>query len=507
MMDGGLNNHDTEPKIKKSKKKIFLIFFALVLALVVSYAFFIFWRFHSISGKISIENESSIPLLQSFQNMIASTFSSKHKFLEGEKEGRINILLLGIAGKNYPGKNLTDTIMIMSIDTNRKKIALLSIPRDLYVKVSGQDYSSKINQIYQAGIQNDEGVSLIEDTVEEITGLNIQYYLIADFDGFKKVIDDIGGINVTVEKDIYDTRYPGPNYSYEVFEISKGSHQLDGETALKYARERHNDSEGDFGRAKRQQQVIQAVKNKVFSIETLLNPITLHKLLSTLEDHVRTNIDFEEIDSFIALSREVDTQNINTAVVDAWKKDSLLKVSHIQSGEIAAFILIPRVGNWSEIQELAGSIFDLDVIEKRREQISREEASVAIVNESGDNKLAGTLKTVLQDKLGIKRADIVTLKQQRLRDDTVIIDKTSGQKVYTLDELIKILPAKLVGQNDVIIDRSDITALGDYDVIAYLGNDIVSLYLFEEVSPEEYNQAQEESDEFQMIPIQPEMRR
>ncbi len=484
--------YENSGKIKRGK--VWLSVLAVLIFGAFSYGAYFTWKIHNASRKMNAENKNGGSYASSVETIISTVVSPKYKPLEGEESGRINILLLGAAGENWPGKNLTDTIMIASIDTENKKVALLSLPRDLYVEIPGTDYSTKINQIYQYGLKNDEGVELIKKAAENATGIDIQYFLVVDFEGFKKVIDDIGGINVTVERDIYDPRYPGPNYSYEIFELKKGFHHLDGATALKYARMRHNDPEGDFGRAKRQQQVIQAVKNRAFSVQTILNPIALNNLLNTLGDHIKTNLALSEIESFIMLSKEVDTQNITNVVVDAWKKESLLKVSHIYTDRGAAFILVPRVGNWSEVQDLAQNIFDLDVIRKRQAEIEKEGARVAVINQSEDKNLGNKIRELLREKLLIKNADILYYQVKPFRGDTIIIDKAGKQKIYTLDELLKKLPARLGNSNDDIMDLKE-----NYDMVVILGNDLIARYSYEEASMEEYSKAEEGEEEFQII--------
>lgn len=471
------------------RKKTFFWIFIILIAAVITCGFYFGWKIHTVSKKINIENQNSSSFLSDVRSVVSSVITSRHKKLQGEEEGRINILLLGAAGENWPGKNLTDTIMIMSIDTRQKKVAMLSLPRDLYVDIAGTNYSTKINQIYQQGLKNNEGVEPIKKTVEDITGLEIQYFLVVDFEGFKKVIDDIGGVNIMVERDIYDPRYPGPNYSYETFEIKKGLQHMNGDIALKYTRERHNDPEGDFGRAKRQQQVIQAAKNRVFSLQTFLNPVALNNLLNTLGDHVKTSIALSEIESFIALSKEVDTQNITNVVVDAWKKDSLLKGSHLSTSNGWASILVPRVGNWSEVADLAQNIFDLDALKKRQAEIEKEEASVAIINQSEDKNLGSKINELLKNKLGFKNVSVVYYQAKPSTEKTEIIDNTERQKIYTLDELIKKLPAGLGEASSDIINLKD-----KYDIVVVLGNDLVKKYSFEEVSQEEFNKIQEEQE-------------
>ncbi len=360
---------------KKSKKQIikrwlkrffYFLFFVMTASLLMVGLFLI--RFSHSSKKIIINNSS-----QSFSESRSFLATTKLAFnlikikqknfqdidLRGKNRGQINILLLGIAGKGKAGTNLTDTIMIMSINLKKQKIALLSLPRDFYYNNQKYQKGAKINSLYQIGINEEKGVKYIKEAVEDVTYLPIDYYFILDFAGFEKAIDEIGGIDVYAERDYYDTRYPGPNYSYETFSLEKGWHHLDGATALKYARERHSDPEGDFGRAKRQQQVIQAVKNKFFSQKHWLNVFTLNKILGTLENNLKTNISLDEIDDFVFLAYHLDTQNIINKVIDAWKPDSLLRVDHIEMGGVRAFVLVPKKGyqDYSEIRKLAKDLF------------------------------------------------------------------------------------------------------------------------------------------------------
>ena len=391
-----------DPKKENLSKKIFWQIASIIAVfLILIWGGFFLFKIGSFGKKISVQNENN-SVIENVGSLISSIVPGNKKELRGENEGRINILLLGKAGKGKPGENLTDTIMIMSLNTKDKKISLLSLPRDFYANIPKTSYYTKINSIYQYGINSKEDVKPMKETVEEIIGIPIHYFVILNFDGFRKVIDDIGGINVSVERDIYDPRYPGANYSYETFEIKKGTHLMNGETALKYVRERHDDPEGDFGRAKRQQQVMQSTKNKIFSIKTFLNPITLNNMLNDLGDNIKTDIGLSEIESFVDLGKKSDTENITNVVIDAWSKDSILKVSHVFAGGVEAFVLVPRVGNYSEIHELSQSIFDLDAIRRRKSEIEKENASITIVNLSGNPSLELKVRELLTNKIGIK---------------------------------------------------------------------------------------------------------
>lgn len=500
----------TEKNEKEIKKVLWvkrLIKFVIVFFLVfmVSCGIYFFWKTYATSRKINSQDSSKQTNFVKYTRAFVAPVipDKKQDPLRGEKEGRINILFLGAAGEHKPGGNLTDTVMVMSIDTKNKKVALLSLPRDLYVQIPASSSSSadrpaggpesqsftKINSLYTIGIKQKQGAGLIKESVEKITGLDINYYVAVDFDGFEKVIDNIGGINVISTFDINDTRYPGSNYSYETFTLSKGIHLLDGKTALKYVRERHSDPEGDFGRAKRQQQVIQAVKNKMFSVKTLLDVVTLNDILTTLGDKIRTDISFEEIDRFITISKEVDMQNITNVVVDAWKKDSLLKVSHVPTANAMMFILVPRVGNYSEIQDLAQNIFDQTEIKKRQESIATENARIEIINQSGDNQLAYKIQKLLEDKLNMQNVRITQKYDSPTQSKTTVNDNANGTKLFTLDELVKKLPASLRQADASAISESENS---DYDITVTLGEDLISVYKYEEDTLEDYNKAQDE---------------
>lgn len=478
---------------KKRFLKYSLAIMAAFLLTVISYTAFVFVRIHLASNKISGGSSS---LAENIRSTALSIMPSQRKELSGEKNGRINILLLGAAGEKKPGANLTDTIMIASIDTQSKKIALLSLPRDTYVKIPESDSYTKLNGLYQYGLKNGIGIDAVRKSVEEIAGLPIQYYLVVDFDGFVKFIDALGGINVNVERDIYDTRYPGPNYSYQTFELKKGFHELDGETALKYVRERHTDPEGDFGRAKRQQQVMQSVKNKVFSIKTFLNPLKLNELLAELEKNIKTNLALDDIESFLILSKELDTQNISTKVVDAWKKDSLLKVSHVFYGETRAFVLVPRAGNYSQIQDLAENIFDIGKIEKRKSEIAKENAKILIINASSDKEIPQKIKSLLSGNMGMRDISISSQVPLQKNIATEVFDLTNKTKLFTLDEIITSVPAKLS-------EKSPPDNFKKYDFVLVLGKDLVETYRFEEGDIEQFKNAQDNQEYFEISNQQP----
>jgi len=268
---------------------------------------------------------------------------------------------------------------------------------------------------------------------------------------------------------------------------------MDGETALKYVRERHDDPEGDFGRAKRQQQVMQSAKNKVFSLQTILNPIALNNLLSDLGENIKTDIGMEEMEGFIDLAKKSDTQNITNLVVDAWQSDSILKVSHIFAGGVQAFVLVPRVGNYSEIQDLSLNIFNLDAIRRRKTEIEKENASITIINQSHYKNLDSKVRDILENKMKIKNIKTAYAENSGTLSNSYVYDQTNGQKIFTLDEIIKILNIKLSEKNSAIIEKQE------NDLVLVLGNDLGDIGSFDEDSIEDYKNAEEKQEYFNLI--------
>ncbi len=410
-------------------------------ALILFGVGFVLYQGLALGERMQFSQVSPRSFVTSLQALSRAYLQDESLPLKGAEGGRINILLLGRAGEHYPGKNLTDTVMIMSLDLKDKRVALLSLPRDLYVPIGQSGFYTKLNSVYQYGLSNEEGVEPLRESITTITGLPIHYFFTLDFDGFEKVVDTLGGISVDVPRDMYDTRYPGKNYSYETFEIKRGWQTLDGATALKYVRERHADPEGDFGRAKRQQQVIQAIKNKTLSLGTLFNIVTLHRLVDTLGDSIKTDMPTEDMTRFFELAKSLDTQNINTTVIDAWKKDSLLRVSHVQVGAVSAFILVPRVGNWSEITDVSRNIFDRDALEKRKQAIRAEAPTLTLYAKPIDREVTAKIATLLRDELGFSEVTLVTIPALNTDFEESIMVKESSRsalaKPFSLDELLK----------------------------------------------------------------------
>ena len=186
-------------------------------------------------------------------------------------ERQVNILLLGSDDRGSDGEPpRTDTMILLTLDLDGRAAGMISLTRDLWLPIPGYNRTTKINTAYALGEQSGYpggGAQLTKDTVSSFIGQPVHYYVQADFNGFVRFIDEIGGVTVNVRQTIYDPEYPTPDFGFQTFRLEAGRQHLDGATALKYARTRNMDS--DYGRAARQQQLLRAVVDKVLAADMI----------------------------------------------------------------------------------------------------------------------------------------------------------------------------------------------------------------------------------------------
>ena len=275
--------------------------------------------------------------------------------LRGEEDGRVNILISGVD----EAAKLSDTLMIISLDTNHEEIAdyrvaIISIPRDLYVQIPPFG-GNKINAAYSLGeVPANEvqggGLALIKQTVEDTFDLNVHYQMAVDFQAFEDIVNTVGGVMIDVPKDIYDANYPTPSGDgHQLVQFKAGKQKMDGATALKYARSRQSTS--DFDRSARQQQVILAVKEKVISPEFALDQSKIRSFITALQEHIRIDMSTPEILRAVEIGQAIPDKNINRHVLDN-EDDNLLTATRYRG-----YTLSPRTGNFVEIQDFIKNIF------------------------------------------------------------------------------------------------------------------------------------------------------
>jgi LCP family protein required for cell wall assembly len=245
---------------------------------------------------------------------------------------RINILLLGSDTDqkftNADGSHtyLAQSDIVVTIDPATKSVGMLSIPRDFYIPVPGHGMY-KLDEAYSLGgvavgngAYSPGGVELSRLTIEQDFGIPINYYAWVGLDGFVKVIDTVGGVDVDVTHPITDDSYPddvgnhtNDIYAYKRLYIPPGPQHLDGITALEYVRSRHADLVGDFGRSARQQQVLSALKTK------LNNPDIVGKLPAIANDlngYVKTDMQLTDVFKLMNFARGLDPNKINRVILD-----------------------------------------------------------------------------------------------------------------------------------------------------------------------------------------------
>lgn len=264
---------------------------------------------------------------------------------------RINVLLLGTDERaDEYGPPRTDTMMLVTLDLRQRTAGMISLPRDLWVPIPGYDITTKINTAYVVGERRGYpggGPQLAKDTVSSFIGRPVEYHVRVNFNGFVRVIDMIGGIDIHVASTIHDELYPTEDYGVELFHLDAGPQHLDGQTALKYVRTRHGDS--DYGRAHRQQQVIQAVLDKILSTDMIPTLVSkAPELTATMRDSFGTDIPLPVAISLANYIRQNDLQNVERLVLDN-------RYGQEGYSEDGAWILLP---DRSKVRSALGQFFD-----------------------------------------------------------------------------------------------------------------------------------------------------
>jgi LCP family protein required for cell wall assembly len=376
------------------QKKGFKIAMGILFVLVVIGGVFA-WKADTVLTKISTGG-----LLTSIVHSVPGVKDT----LKGENEGRINVAILGMRGSDLPGGGtLADSIIVVSVLPKENKISMISVPRDLYVTVPGTNDRQKINAVHAYGEENgkSKGLENMKIALGEVLGLPIHYAASINFTGFKQLVDAIGGVDITLEKafdeamqfdeehvcDSFFTiptgnwqnkivkshatnaagvsyvvkrkipKYPlckAPKETLECggnFKLPAGAQTLNGEQALCYVRSRATSS--DFERAKRQQQVIQLVKNKMLSVGTLTDFSKINGMLNSLGDNVRTDMQLWEMQEFYSIYKTIPDAQIYQRVLENSEEGLLY---HPENGE-AGYILLPIGDNYNKIHEMAKNIF------------------------------------------------------------------------------------------------------------------------------------------------------
>jgi LCP family protein required for cell wall assembly len=312
---------------------------------------------------------------------------------------RLNILLLGVDQRPGDVTFNTDTMIVVSIDPVTKNVALFSLPRDTVdvplpvaaQGVFGSVYRGKINSLWTnarnrpdafPGTDRQRGYNALKETLSTLYNLNIQYYVMVNFEGFRQVVDTLGGVTIDVQNPVVDDKYPGDNGTDLRVYIPAGPQHMTGSEALIYARSRHGSN--DFDRAARQQRVIVSIREQT-SPQTVLN--NLSALLTTLKSSFKTDIPPAELPALIQLSSQVNTANIRSYVFSPPRFGTEGYPGGIYSIE-------PNV---ALIRSTVLNAFKIDPkLEALRDAVSAENGTIWVVNGSGQSGQANTLVAFLE---------------------------------------------------------------------------------------------------------------
>ncbi|MBI4235405.1 LCP family protein [Candidatus Peregrinibacteria bacterium] len=311
--------------------------------------------------------------------------------LQQDNYGHTNFLLLGTGGKFHEGGNLTDSIIVASLDNENKLLTMLSIPRDLYVE-NTEIVDSRINEIYfnaktKLG-SSAQGLEYMKKKVEEIVGIPIHYWIKINFQGFKDLVDALGGIDIEVKEAIYDPFYPKDGtFLYEPFSISPGLHHMDGEVALKYARSRKTTS--DFDRAERQQQILYAIKDQALKTDTIFSKDKIKNILTALKENIETNIKVQEILTLGSFAKDFSpNQLVHRLIHDDPTKCGGFVYTPMREAYNGMFVLIPA-GGFKFLHLYADLNFNTPKIIPASDKIH-------ILNGTGSAGTAGEAKQIFQ---------------------------------------------------------------------------------------------------------------
>lgn len=438
---------------KKKRKKIIML---AIIALVLLGLGFLVYKGYIFSHDFGFRFKPEDLLIR------------EEKSLKKDPTGKYtNVLLVGLDTRENSGLLNTDTIIVASYNYETNNITMISIPRDFHVE-TGENipWYVRINSIYNAAEQQEEGAGIValQDTVERVIGKEIQYYAMVDFKAFVEIVDTLGGIDVNVENSFTDYLYPlGDGYQTVSFEA--GPQTMDGETALIYSRSRHslqNNEGSDFARAKRQQKVIIALKDKLLSSESLTNPKTILGIMSSIDGNIRVSeFSTNDIEAALDLSKEFNENSGKTYsfVLDTSVGNySLVEKKPMESG---AYAIGPKLGlgDYTDINEFVKLILNTPALYE-------EKAKVLVYDTGAGYQTVLELTEELNEVYpylditfsGTLRAD---------KKEVIVYSHEEDENNSTVRELVKYLGTELTTQPEYIT-----TNLNGEDVTILVGSNI-----------------------------------
>ena len=366
-------------KPKRSWRRITKKGALVVLALFVLSGGWLGWKVYRNTAKV-FGNNNPLHVLSAFKPVP----------LKGQDTGHVNILLAGNSSgeAGHGGENLTDSIMLVSINTKEHTAFMLSIPRDLWVDVPGMGYG-KINTTGAASAFSESGypkggMGALEKTLSEDLGVPINYYALVNYSAFRDAVNSVGGIDVNIQSEdqrgLYDPSFRanegGP------LKLPNGVNHLNGQVALNLARARGDPYNGvrgaygfpnsDFDRTEHQRQMMLALKDKIISAKTLSNPVKIGELMDSIGNNVQTDFQLNELASLYYLMKDVKSSNIQSLSLNDADGKNLL-ANYTAAGGQSALIPAAGVDDYSDIQKFINKTLNAN-------KVSKEGANVVVLN-------------------------------------------------------------------------------------------------------------------------------
>ncbi|MBQ8996555.1 LCP family protein [Candidatus Saccharibacteria bacterium] len=411
---------------KKSKGKLVVkIVLAILLIAIIGGGVYLYFWGNDLIKKLT-GGEGSV------WSAIGAMTSETYEPLKTDANGRTNILLYGTSGFDasgtgygggtHDGSSLTDSIMILSLDQETGDIAMVSLPRDLKAGYTCTS-TGKVNEVYWCATfkydkpltieQEAEGANALQAKIQEILGIETQYFVHMNWGALVSIVDTLGGITITLDEDINDYNWTGAVYEAGV------EYTIGGEQALGLARARHGTQYGDFTRGNSQQKILIGIKNKV--VEKGLSLTDALTILNALGDNLRSNLDMEAMKTGMHLLETFDLDSMRQIplVGDAY----YMTTANI--GGISYVIPSEGADRYTKLQEYIARMLKSNPAE-------REGAELLVLNGTGEAGVAATERERLEKRgYTIKAIDDAPEGEYAYTEDIEIYDTSEGLKPET----------------------------------------------------------------------------
>jgi len=406
------------------RKKLIIRSLLVLLVLILIPGGWLGWKFYRNVAKVT-HNNNPLNLLSAFNPVP----------LKGQ-DGRVNILVAGDSVDRTDrggGGDLTDSIMILSIDTKNKTAMMLSVPRDLWVPLPSYGHqkinaANTLTSFSQNGYPKG-GMGMLEKVITDNLGVTINYYALVNYTAFKDAVNAVGGITVDIEspdpRGLYD---PQPYGNAKSFKLPNGIQTLNGDMALNLARARgdayrsYGFPHSDFDRTAHQRQMVLALKDKASSPSVIANPFKIGELADAMGNNITTDMKLNEMETLYTYIKKINNTDIQSnSINDLISGKTLLKNYTTDSG-VEALIPAAGIDDFSQIEAAIKRLLSND-------PIAKEGAQVVVLNGGDITGLAARESTILKGK----SVDVVaTASPAKTYPTTTIVDKSNGQKPATL---------------------------------------------------------------------------